>query len=636
MAFNPRTFFPIFKGADSDDNVLAQPIIVVRTYQVSPNWDQSQDPAIAADQVEQYYTPTIKNFVDRSRDYHQRSGLDSTRTNLIMDGMQLRYERVFGVERLFINAVPESFGGGQNLTDLNYDGYILILAVLNANEQSAKTGNFSFDCQLNNRSIGKFEFSTIPFDMNVSEPQVAATIFTFGKTALKCWSLADLENPVPIKGQHNQNNPNKHVNNIIPPLPDIKEFTNTGAKYFDNLYLQASPKVKAHPDLPMYAVYDWVDLLNQRNVPAPHNFPVVTPIKPTIIPVTDTSILKNTDINKFRALLTSVAHVGQTCQIIMQAEFYSRYYKRHVFTSWLRRVQSPQSITVNDTPLYFSVWSFLAPELPMDIDLTSQKLDRTTPTPYHAFLQAPGDDDISTVLAQYGKPPYCSGYWRIGDQPSQYPQLLRDPWAVIAPTIGQYYDDLVFLDDFLNNKYNPDDSITVDTIEGGTVTYTTTSDFWVNTTAPEYLQLKTLVADQYTTWKSNNKIAQDSLNNADSFFGDPEVLTQQNALLDDATALNKMLFGVLKDPVWGNISNPYGDYSAFWHTYYSEPPPIQLFDYTTLMNHSFALIISSLPGIFIQFTQSLLSPRNITELINQVETMQTYKIYDPNDTKSGS
>jgi len=591
MAYQPRNYLPIYKGADANDDALQLPAQVVRQTSVSPNWDPTQDIQAAAESVESYYSGMIDQFMGQSRLMHDRSGLDSNRYNHSSPGIDLRYENVFGTEKLYVTVAPENAPSGSQASVLNFDGYIFILNYFSGGGGTAGQ-EFPYDFQINGQSVGNYTFTL---------GKVEGVAIKIGSTALKCWSIADVDSP--------KANPNKKVNQILPPRLKTKAFTNTEYwfPFAEGGGVQA--QIPAHDDLPLYALYDWNSdentgamnpntafsnfLPNGLTQMALYNIPI-TYITPDF---SNGSPIKNRGLNKFRAKVKKpITYFMGDGDIIIQAEFYSRYYLRPVDQTWYSNTPG----NVNDTPLYFGVRTRFMDNLALDFDLTPREINRTTPTPASAY------DNTGTA-------PYVNGYWRPGDQWSVYAVRFGGSYDQLTDPVNQYYTFINQLKEFFDNKYGGGQQVIVsfnpmngtnpigEDDSGDVPTYywnaTVSNYFWAqpfsnqgydpflnpnNNPYPDgwnaaCSEVYDVLSAQVPKWAQITQSINLAQQTQSVYYADTAAVTYVNQLLSDAKTLMKVLVGAdisglpqnpttaQFDSVFYNSStNPNVPYSNFW------------------------------------------------------------------------
>lgn len=419
MSFKPPLTLPITSPDAPGSpwpNQIQQPIQTRQTIDASKNWfDTTQDAASVANGIVDYHGASISNFVaTQRRDYG--AGIVRVHSKFLnLPGLTLQYENQFGQERLTMTAYPENVVLGGPSVETNYDGYIAFVS--NGN-------NIGFT------SPGYDEGVTYEFSINQKvfhtyfQPKLVTEIivFRFGKTALRCQSLADKPD--------GPGNPNAVTLGLVAAI----EASRAKTKAFSTTGATGSAQIPAHHDLPIYSIYNWDDPL--QNGGHESQLP-----KPTVTKVFDfigqDNPIDSKGMNKLRIKMTPNMKFipgAWVWYFNMIAEFYSRAEFRNVSVSWTKASKDGSAnITVNDAPLYWQMISPNQPHLGMDIDLSPTKIDRTRQTDVTGFTGT-GDGG--------GK-----GYWRIGDNPCQQELAPQFPWgvALLAASLTRSTWNLTFL-----------------------------------------------------------------------------------------------------------------------------------------------------------------------------------------------
>jgi hypothetical protein len=252
MAYKPRHELPV-TSPDGDGpwpNALQLPIQTRKSIDASQNWfDTTQDPTSVAEGIVSLYVSSISNFVDVQRRDYASGIVPVQRRFLNFPGMNLQYENYHGSERLSLTVFPESVIGGEQLYDINLDGYIVwVHDEINfpnpVNNGYVSTNNITgpYNIFLNNYLI--YEGYTIG-------QQSQAFVIMFGKTALRCVSIENQYNPLATP------NNGGLVNAVAPGRARIPASTAPDGK-----------GIPSHQDRPGYFIFNWndIDNLNPQSV----------------------------------------------------------------------------------------------------------------------------------------------------------------------------------------------------------------------------------------------------------------------------------------------------------------------------------------------------------------------------------
>lgn len=389
-----------------------------------------------ADMILSSHENEIFSWINGLRQQNNVNSMGVMRRMLRFKDLEARYDRMQMDETLTLVAMPgpqapQPLGGAET----NLDGYIAFMVLDGGDDRSA-----GFDISLNGTNIWS---GTIP-----GSNQCIA--LTFGKTALRCWSLADDKLDDPYKGPDNPHiADDEMVFPLIPPRPKIKAFTNAVKPP------ATSSTIDEHYDLPGYWPYnaDCALLYAGRNTAPvgggetdPNLIPDSGPPQPKVTEVVcDPTVLDSTGKNTIHVVrqgeIIPETATGWTIYIV--AEFYARDMFDALKQSW--RLGSSVGISANDRPLYWAIETGDYPTSALEIDLSpnvvklpQQPTDETNPS------QAL---NLSTfVLTQWAS---CTsrGLWRPGDSVPLIPSPPQNPWpyaiaacdeALIAWTIAAW------------------------------------------------------------------------------------------------------------------------------------------------------------------------------------------------------
>lgn len=334
-------------------NNLQLPIQTRRIIDASQNFfDTTVNPDAAGDQVVNYYSASIGNFVaTQRRDY--ASGINQQQNRFFtLPGLAMRYENNQGMERLTLVAQPESFvSGGNQVLDTNLDGYIVWV---HSEVGYPNLINFEptiggpYDIFLNGYKI--YEGFKIT-------QENSAFVIMFGLTALRCHSLEDKTNPLLTNTSYGPTAlGNASVNDIIPPRKDIAASNAPDGAV-----------VPRHKDEPLYPIFNWNDALNPCTLISTGGTGSYTRweifIGSSATPQVTNGVhfkdpmkspLVKDGPNFITVLLQPGASAPELLSIsIIFAEFYDRKTTDVVQQSWNYNSIPGQAIIANDKPLYF-------------------------------------------------------------------------------------------------------------------------------------------------------------------------------------------------------------------------------------------------------------------------------------------
>jgi hypothetical protein len=405
MTFKPPWSLPTSDGVDVGEPVMQLPPSIHFTVDATKAFLDTMGPAITsvADQIVDFYSPNITQFVQQQRRLNAISGIAQASNRMSLPGLDLEHAKNQGIEHIRIRVQPESAPpqSFQITVDVNLDGYVAW--VHNWSKfQAPQVDNQAIDFVVN--GYGVLTNYTPDDDLFVTNnpPEFGAAltqatvivIAAFGNTALRCQSLQD-----DAKG-FNPFTKTQGSGGAAPTcVPARKD-------------VPASGPVPSHKDLLGYFIFNWGDRLNPdtwsyngrqsggSNQTFDMNFPKEFVIKIIEFKSPQNSPLKPTSSNVMWSQTHNfppLSQLGQNGVDFTCAEFYNRAVLRSVQRSWKLQTTTPADILLaNDKPLYFAndggdPFSDLAAGryFAMSFDLSTQKSpadaatfgNANTPTP---------------------------------------------------------------------------------------------------------------------------------------------------------------------------------------------------------------------------------------------------------------
>lgn len=332
------------------------PIQTRATIDATQNWfDTTKTPDDTANAVVDYYSASIGNFVNVQRRNHGAGIVQVSNHFQNFPGLRLQYENNQGMERLSMTVYPESAPqlGGQ-VIDTNNDGYIVWVHDQVGFPNPITTHGVAVD-QIQSPYYVFLNEYLIYKGYGITQ-QAQAFVIMFGKTALRCHSIEDKQNPLADA------NNGGLVNEVIPARAQI-----------DATPAPDKELIPKHKDLPGYFLFNWNDVQNPESLvltgfigtqPAYERWQPLNngPFPPQI----------NKGVHFFDPKKSPLKSDGQNLLTILYqpggkpsafevtlvddifVEFFDRQKTRKVSQSWNYTTNDKTStILANDTPLYW-------------------------------------------------------------------------------------------------------------------------------------------------------------------------------------------------------------------------------------------------------------------------------------------